>query len=66
MTQSHTIRYRRPEAPWSVVVMVIPGGNDATLAQIQRLRALGYAVIDVVPALRDPAFDGLSAPTRAA
>ena len=34
--------------------------------QIKRLRALGYSVIDVVPALQDPSFDGLSLTKRVA
>ncbi|MEI9996004.1 MAG: hypothetical protein WDM91_15520 [Rhizomicrobium sp.] len=61
MSITYTIRYRRPEAPWSVVVMVVPNGADMALAQVQRLRALGYAVFDVTPALPDPAHDGLAA-----
>ncbi len=49
MTESFTIRYRRPEAPWSVVKMVVPG-TDAVKSQIDRLKALGYSIIDVEPA----------------
>jgi hypothetical protein len=64
MSSSFTIRYRRPEAPWSVVVMVVPGEAEAALMQVQRLRALGYTVFDVSPPLHDPAHEGLSAPRR--
>jgi len=48
ITESFTIRYRRPQAPWSVVKMVVPGAGAAT-AQIDRLKALGYSIIDVEP-----------------
>jgi hypothetical protein len=46
---AHIIRYRRPEAPWSVVHMTVPNGADATKVQTMRLEALGYSIIDVTP-----------------
>ncbi len=48
MTEIFTIRYRRPQAPWSVVKMAVPGA-EAALAQVKRLKALGYSIIDVEP-----------------
>ncbi len=51
------VRYRRPQAPWSAVSMVVPGA-DATMMQVKRLKALGYTIIDVEPAQSTP----LSAP----
>jgi len=53
ISESFTIRYRRPEAPWSVVKMVVPHADAAT-AQIDRLKALGYSIIDVEPAPPTP------------
>jgi hypothetical protein len=44
---SFTIRYRRPETPWSVGKMTVPDGEEATEIQKARLEALGYSVIDV-------------------
>ena len=48
---TYTIRYRRPDAPWSVVVMVVPSGVDNATAQMSRLRTLGYSIVDVSPPL---------------
>ena len=48
---TYTIRYRRPDAPWSVVVMVVPSGADDAMAQMQRLKTLGYSIVDVSPRL---------------
>jgi hypothetical protein len=48
---SYTMRYRRPEAPWSVGRMVVPDGAEAAALQKARLEALGYSVIDVTPPL---------------
>jgi len=53
ITESFTIRYRRPEAPWSVVRTVVPGA-EATKTQVDRLKALGYSIIDVEPAAPPP------------
>jgi hypothetical protein len=47
---TYTIRYRRPDAPWSVVNMTIPdNGEAAVLFQQTRLETLGYSIIDVTP-----------------
>lgn len=46
---TYTIRYRRPEVPWSVVNMTIPDDAEAVLLQQVRLEALGYSIIDVTP-----------------
>ena len=46
-----TIRYRRPEAPWSLAKMTVPNGEEAALAQKARLEALGYWVIDIAPSI---------------
>jgi hypothetical protein len=46
---THTIRYRRPEAMWSVARMVVDGEPERVRSQIKRLTNLGYTVIDVVP-----------------
>jgi hypothetical protein len=46
-----TIRYRRPEAPWSLVKMTVPDGDEATQIQKSRLEALGYSVIDVTSSI---------------
>ncbi len=51
----HKIRYRRPEAPWSLTQMTTQTAEDAA-TQIQRLIALGYSVTDVTPSLA-PASD---------
>ncbi len=48
---TYTIRYRRPDAPWSVVVMVVPSGVDEAITQMNRLRTLGYSIVDVSPTL---------------
>ena len=48
---TYTIRYRRPDAPWSVVTMIVPGGADDAIAQIQRLKTLCYVIVDVLPQL---------------
>ena len=44
--QSLTIRYHRPEAPWSMVKMTVPNDEEAQI-QTARLQALGYRVMDV-------------------
>jgi hypothetical protein len=50
----HTIRYRRPETPYSLSKMTTSNEQGA-LTQIQRLKTLGYTVVEVVPPLaRDP------------
>lgn len=46
----HRIRYRRPEAPWSLSLMTTPDAKEAAV-QIGRLTALGYRVEDVLPPL---------------
>lgn len=47
---TYTIRYRRPDAPWSVVNMTIPNNAEAAvLLQQTRLETLGYSIIDVTP-----------------
>jgi hypothetical protein len=46
IAKSLTIRYRRPEAPWSMVKMTVPSGEEAQI-QTARLEALGYSVMDV-------------------
>ena len=48
---TYTIRYRRPDAPWSVVVMVVPSGADNATTQMNRLKALGYSIVDISPPL---------------
>jgi hypothetical protein len=48
MTESFTIRYRRPQEPWSVVKMLTPSAEE-TLIQVKRLKALGYSIVDVEP-----------------
>ena len=40
------IRYRRPEAPWSVVMMTVPNEVEAEI-QTTRLKKLGYSLVDV-------------------
>jgi hypothetical protein len=49
-TVGHTIRYRRPETPYSLSKMTTSNEKGA-LAQIQRLKTLGYTVVEVVPPL---------------
>ena len=49
-TVGHTIRYRRPETPYSLSKMTTSNEQGA-LAQIQRLKSLGYTVVEVVPPL---------------
>ncbi len=51
ITRSYTIRYRRPEEPWSLIVMIVPSGADEASLQLSRLRKLGYSVMDVSPSL---------------
>lgn len=48
-----TIRYRRPETPWSLSRSTTPDAARAVL-QIARLVALGYEVVDVTPPLVAP------------
>ena len=48
-----TIRFRRPEAPGSLIRMTVPSGEDATRAQKVRLEALGYSVEEVTPSLTE-------------
>jgi hypothetical protein len=45
-TAGTIIRYRRPEAPWSVATMVISGDEELVKVQIDRLLALGYSIVD--------------------
>jgi hypothetical protein len=45
------IRYRRPEAPWSLIEMTVPNGEEAAQMQRMRLVALGYSVVDVSPSI---------------
>jgi hypothetical protein len=54
---TYTIRYRRPEAPSSIVVMGVPNSVEAA-AQVDRLRALGYTIHDLTPPLPVPETDG--------
>jgi hypothetical protein len=58
---SFTIRYRRPEVPWSVVKMTVPNGEEATEIQRARLEALGYSVIDVTSSIPPTMRRSLSA-----
>ena len=58
---SFTIRYRRPETPWSLVKMTVPNGEEATEIQKARLEALGYAVIDVTSSIPPSIGKSLSA-----
>ena len=51
---AHTIRYRRPEAPSSIVVMGVPNSVEAQI-QVDRMRALGYTIHDLIPPLPDSA-----------
>jgi hypothetical protein len=44
----HTIHYRRPDAFHSLVKMTTLNEQEAE-AQVKRLRALGYTVVDVKP-----------------
>ena len=48
---TYTIRYRRPDAPWSVVTMIVPSGAEDTMIQKQRLKRLGYSIVDIWPPL---------------
>jgi hypothetical protein len=50
MTIAYKIRYRRPEAPSSIAVMGVNGAAEA-IAQMDRLRALGYTIHDLTPPL---------------
>jgi len=47
-TVGHTIRYRRPETPYSLSKMTTSNTQGA-LTQIQRLKTLGYTVVEVIP-----------------
>jgi hypothetical protein len=47
---SHTIRFRRPETPYSLSKMTASSEQE-TMAQIQRLKSLGYAIVEVIPPL---------------
>ena len=51
----YTIRYRRPEAPSVIAVMRVSDEGLASI-QVDRLRALGYAIHDLTPPL--PAAEG--------
>ncbi len=53
----HRIRYRRPDAPWSLAQMTTPNAVEAAI-QVGRLKALGYHVADVTPPLGEPAPRG--------
>lgn len=58
----HRIRYRRPDAPWSLLQMTAPDAKGAA-AQVDRLLALGYQVADVTPPLaRNDAAAPIPAP----
>jgi hypothetical protein len=50
----HTIRYRRPETPYSLSKMTT-SNREGALMQIQRLKSLGYTVVEVVPPLASDA-----------
>lgn len=54
VTVGHTIRYRRPETPYSLSKMTTSNEQGA-LTQIQRLKTLGYTVVEVVPPLASDA-----------
>ena len=54
---TYTIRYRRPEAPSSIVVMSVPNDVEAQ-SQMDRLRALGYTIHDLTPPLPASETDG--------
>jgi hypothetical protein len=46
----YSIRYRRPETPYSLSRMTTQDAVQAAI-QVERLIALGYAVADVTPPL---------------
>lgn len=46
----HTIHFRRPDTPYSLSKMTAPNEQEAMM-QIQRLKALGYTVTEVMPPL---------------
>ena len=46
----HSIFYRRPESPGSLARQTTPTTEEA-IAQVERLAALGYLVVDVEPKL---------------
>ena len=48
----HTIHYLRPEMPYSLSRMTAPNEREA-MTQVQRLKALGYTVTEVMPPLTD-------------
>jgi hypothetical protein len=48
----HSIRYRRPETPYSLSRSSAPDAARAAV-QVARLIALGYSVVEVVPPLAD-------------
>jgi hypothetical protein len=54
MTVGHTIRYRRPETPYNLSKMTT-SNREGALTQIQRLKSLGYTVVEVVPPLASDA-----------
>ena len=54
----HSIRYRRPETPYSLSRSSAPDAQRAAV-QVARLIALGYSVVEVVP----PLVDGVSTET---
>ena len=47
---THTIHFRRPETPYSLSKMTVLNSQEAS-TQIHRLKALGYAIIEVLPPL---------------
>jgi hypothetical protein len=54
MTIVYTIRYRRPDAPWSVAVTAMTGTVETVTMHVDRLRALGYKIHDITPPLVIP------------
>lgn len=51
---SHTIRFRRPETPYSLSKMTASNVQE-TMVQLQRLKSLGYTIIEVTPPLESDA-----------
>ena len=50
ITVAHTIHFRRPETPYSLAKMTTWNEQEAA-TQIQRLKALGYEIVEVIPPL---------------
>jgi hypothetical protein len=57
----YTIRYRRPEALWSLAKMTLSTDFAGATLQIARLRALDYRIVDITPPLTEPAEPAIPA-----